>query len=278
METATHQKILVIDIGNTSVALGVYSNGHVSNKTRHPSICRDVSLAAKTIRSAIKKIEIDAVVLASVVPNATSTWQAAVKKVCGLKPLLVNGKLDYGIKIPSRVRRSMGADRLADCAGAVGRYRLPIIIIDIGTAVTFDVITPHDGYIGGVIAPGWPFMFDYLAERTAQLPRIKPTPTTLKIGRNTVEHMRVGAYWGYIGMVREILSRLIEYTGNPDIHICATGGYARQALKDLDFPLTFDDDLTLYGLGRIYELNTKVRSYDGRKKRSRHTGPSNKNR
>lgn len=146
---------------------------------------------------------------------------------------------------------TIGADRLADAAGAVSRYGAPVLVMDFGTALTAAVVTKDRVWRGGVIAPGFPLMRDYLFERTAKLPRMAlGHGRAPKIGRSTEEAMRFGALVGYRGMVREIVTTL-KRNFREDFRLVATGGFARWALKDLDLPFSIDPTLTLYGAGLV---------------------------
>ena len=146
---------------------------------------------------------------------------------------------------------TIGADRLADAAGAVARYGAPVLVMDFGTALTAAVVTEDRVWRGGVIAPGFPLMRDYLFERTAKLPKMKlGSGKAPKIGRSTEEAMRFGALVGYRGMVREIVAEL-KKNFKTDFKLVATGGFAKWVLRDLDLPFVIDPTLTLYGAGLV---------------------------
>jgi type III pantothenate kinase len=145
---------------------------------------------------------------------------------------------------------------LANASAAEARYGAPVIVADFGTALTFDVVSAEGAYVGGAIAPGLPLMVDYLAEKTALLPRIRLTGRCAGVGRSTPGAMRIGARIGYRGIVREIVGYLTDSMGGKKPRLCATGGYARWALAGLDLPFEFDRNLTFHGLIRIYGLNT----------------------
>ena len=155
---------------------------------------------------------------------------------------------------------TIGADRLADAAGAVSRYGAPVLVMDFGTALTAAVVTKDRVWRGGVIAPGFPLMRDYLFERTAKLPRMKIPAFAKatagrgrgipKIGRSTEEAMWFGALVGYRGMVREIVAELRK-NFKCDFKLVATGGFAKWVLRDLDLPFVIDPTLTLYGAGLV---------------------------
>ena len=171
----------------------------------------------------------------------------ALKK--GEKATLSNSNSKLQLDYPKP--ETIGADRLADAAGAVSRYGAPVLVMDFGTALTAAVVTSDCVWRGGVIAPGFPLMRDYLFERTAKLPRMKiGSGRAPKIGRSTEEAMRFGALVGYRGMVREIVAEL-KKNFKTDFRLVATGGFAKWVLKDLDLPFVIDPTLTLYGAGLI---------------------------
>ena len=249
--------ILVVDIGNTSVSFGLYADGRVLKADRVPTRLGDRARVAAALRRVVGRKPLGAVTLCSVVPPVNGVWRGVVRKLWPeARFLQVRHGLNLGVRVTYPKPETIGADRLANACGVAARYGVPAIVADFGTAVTFDVISRSRGYIGGVIAPGLPLMFSYLAEKTALLPRIGPGPATHKVGRSTVEAMRLGALWGYRGLVREIVGELKSALGERGIKVCATGGYADWVLSGSDLRIPIDPDLTLYGLGRIYELNS----------------------
>ena len=151
---------------------------------------------------------------------------------------------------------TIGADRLANSAGAVARYGAPVIVADFGTGLNFDIVNAKKAYIGGVIAPGLPLMTDYLAERAALLPQIKLRGRIGVVGRSTAGAMRIGAKIGYRGMVREITNHLLQQPELRGATLCATGGFSEWALDGLDMPFHVDKDLTLFGLLKIWDHNS----------------------
>ncbi len=255
MATSDNRPVLVVDVGNTSTALGVYARGRVSRMSRLPTAVRD----PRRIRATLKRLagggRPAGVVLSSVVPAVNGLWRNAVRRNWGCRMLSVSHRLKLGVPVTYPRPETIGADRLADACAAADRYGTPVIVADFGTAVTFDVVDRVKGYIGGVIAPGLPLMFDYLAEKTALLPRTTPGPIGHRAGKSTVEAMRMGAVWGYRGLVREILRELTKGLGGAGVKVCATGGYAEWVLRGSGLRVPVARDLTLYGLGRIYELN-----------------------
>ena len=249
-------RLVVVDVGNTSTAVGLWSDGRVTN-VRHcdggyAEAAREASrICAKFSGSACPQ----ALAYVSVVPDADASWRSFAKKE----------KLDFRqvshdilgglIKLNYPRPETIGADRLADAAGAVSRYGAPVLVMDFGTALTAAVVTGDGVWRGGVIAPGFPLMRDYLFERTAKLPRMKlGSGKAPKIGRSTEEAMRFGALVGYRGMVREIAGALAR-NFKEDFRLIATGGFAKWVLSGLEMPFTIDQTLTLYGAGLICSRN-----------------------
>ena len=273
-------KLLVVDVGNTSTAVGLWTDGRVSHVGHYDEGVEDLeSLGVRAFgRSGVWKSgssevrergrfegpglgSLDGIAYVSVVPKRDAKWKRSAR-ACGLPfhqlsyrdfqpPKLPNSQTppQKNLRLDYPKPKTIGADRLADAAGAVSRYGAPVLVMDFGTALTAAVVTRDGVWRGGVIAPGFPLMRDYLFERTAKLPRMElGRGRAPKIGRSTEEAMRFGALVGYRGMVREIVATLRTNFGE-DFKLVATGGFARWALKGLDLPFAIDPTLTLYGAG-----------------------------
>jgi type III pantothenate kinase len=242
---------IVIDVGNTSTSIGRYEDGAVSRITpirggiEHPIVVEAALKRAGAQRA-------DRAVLASVVPATTPRWCWLLDRLFGLETLVLTHMtpMPVGVRYPKPA--TIGPDRLANACGASVRYGAPAIVADFGTALTFDVLSANNEYVGGVIAPGLPLMTDYLHEKTALLPHIALDGVIEPVGTSTENAMRIGARIGHRGMVREMVNYLRQTTG-PEARLCATGGYARWALEGLDMPFHIDPDLTLFGLGTIHD-------------------------
>ena len=253
-------RLLVVDVGNTSTAVGLWSDGRVSNVSHHDDGFEEAKLQVSRLKSRVSSPPF-ALAYVSVVPQEDAKWRRFAKSL-GLQFHQVSHRdFDEGLKTGDGRRgrvaldypkpETIGADRLADAAGAVSRYGAPVLVMDFGTALTAAVITKDRVWRGGVIAPGFPLMRDYLFERTAKLPRMTlGSGRAPKIGRSTEEAMRFGALVGYRGMVREIVAEL-KKNFRCDFKLVATGGFAKWVLRDLDLPFTVDPTLTLYGAGLI---------------------------
>jgi type III pantothenate kinase len=242
---------LVIDIGNTSTSVGYYRNGKVSGVGRCATRFRNT----EEVFPLLQRKPVDTVMIASVVPPAEARWKRAVRTAGLPEPLFVSHRLKIGIPVDYPHAEKIGADRLANAAAAVKLFGAPSVVCDFGTALTFDIVEVQRGYVGGIICPGLPLMFDYLAEKTALLPHIAPSKTKAVVGRNTKQAMQIGARLGYRGMVREILHSLNEELGAGKLAVCCTGGYAGWIFKDWDVEAVIDPLLTLKGIGFIGELN-----------------------
>ncbi|MBC8206087.1 MAG: type III pantothenate kinase [Kiritimatiellales bacterium] len=248
---------LVIDIGNTSTSLALAGANGLSSVQRTASDCPAVQLEIMPQRA----------VIASVKPPVNKQWETFLNELGVHEILWVSHESDLGIPITYPNPEMIGADRLANACEAAATCGAPVVVCDFGTALTFDIVKKDEGYVGGIICPGLPLMFDYLAEKTALLPHIKPAQTTAVIGKSTAEAMQIGAHFGYLGMVKEILAQLEQELG-AEMKVCATGGFAEwvfhppattmsQTLRagGLGNPVPVDPHLTLKGLARIAALN-----------------------
>ena len=256
---------LLIDISNSFTKLvAATREALVGEPVRIPT----PKLTAAAIRHAVGKGTFQrGVILSSVVPDAEAAVEAfagGLPALAGGKPprlVRVNHKTKLGVAVDYPKPASIGADRLANAAGAVAFYGAPAIVIDFGTAVTFDVLAAPRGvatYVGGVIAPGLEVMTDYLYQRTALLPRIDLREPVKAIGQSTVDAMLAGAVFGYRGLVRQILEEIRrELKTGRRLQTVATGGYAELIAERLPEVQQVHPNLTLEGLRVIGNLNLK---------------------
>ena len=241
------KKTLLIDISNSFTKLCLATGNSLSRVKRLPT----PSLDAAQIRTLYPSKQIKAVVLSSVVPSKNPVIHAAFDRV-----LEVGAYLDLGVGIDYPSPRTIGADRLANAAACAALHGFPGVVVDFGTAVTFDVISRAGDYIGGVIAPGLNAMTGYLHDRTALLPNITLREPTTAVGRSTRDAMLSGAVHGYRGLVKEILAQIrSEAFPKARPRIIATGGDAQLIAGQVGLFDVVDPLLTLRGLLFIAQRN-----------------------
>ena len=244
-------RYLLIDISNSFTKFAHASRDTLHRVSRLPT----PSLTRRALSALARPGE--KIVLSSVVPEkGRLALKAFAKQAAAGQLLTVSSRLKLGAGIDYPRPSSIGADRLANAAAARQLYGAPAIVVDFGTAVTFDILSPAGDYIGGVIAPGLEVMTDYLFQRTALLPRIRPSEPASAIGKSTRAGMLAGAVYGYRGLVREILAQIRRQLGSPRrLHVIATGGYATLISSRLPDINRVHPNLTLEGLRIIGNLN-----------------------
>lgn len=251
--------LLLVDIGNTRSTVGCCpledgANPRIQLLGAIPGKASPGQEPQKSqLEAWLKEASIKAAMIASVVPEQTVAW-CEILRGFGIDTQVLSHDLNLGIDIEYPNPSTIGPDRLANAVGAAFRYGTPVAVADFGTALTFDVVSRDSTYVGGMICPGLPLMFDYLAEKTALLPVSKPDRVPEKIGRSTEEAMQLGAWLGYRGMIREVFMHLRKEFGE-DLEFVGTGGYHEWVLNGFEPTVRSDRDLTLFGLAKIYALN-----------------------
>jgi type III pantothenate kinase len=247
---------LAIDIGNTNTVVGLYDPEPVRRR-HHWRVSSDQSRTADEIALLLGQLlraagvgteEIEGAVIGSVVPSLSQAYRKASERILGRQPVEVSSRLDLDLKIDLRHPDQIGADRLANAVAARQRYRGPVIVVDFGTATTFDVISAAGEYLGGAIAPGVRTSARDLFSRAARLPRfveIRKPPAV--IGKTTEESIQSGLFYGTIGQVDEIVTRIAEQLGEPTT-VVATGGLALLIAPGSETIAEVCPDLTLIGL------------------------------
>ena len=248
---------IVVDIGNTSTVVGIAIDRKVVRIRRVATRTAHRVTISRVVHRLARERRIDGAVISSVVPVATPAWRMELARALGRNPLLVSHRLEFGLQVDYPAPSTLGADRLVNVCGAVQRYGAPVVVADFGTAATFDMVTRDGRFVGGVIAPGPMVMTEYLAERTALLPKIRLGSRYGRVGRSTVGAMLIGTNVGYRGMVRAILDHVLQLRGLEGAKLCATGGWAGWVLKGLGSPFELAPDLTLFGLACVFELNSE---------------------
>jgi type III pantothenate kinase len=258
--------LLTLDVGNTNTVLGLYrlapdeliTHWRVSTLRTQTADEYGVLFLNLFAMRKVEATEVSAIIISSVVPPLESTLRQVCERYFNLKPMFVEPGIKTGMPILVDNPAELGADRLVNGVAAFARYGGPCIVVDFGTATTFDVISPKGEYLGGVIAPGLAISAEALFARAAKLSRVDVKKPAKVVGTNTVAHIQSGLYYGYIGLVDGILERILNETRGPDSpapKIIATGGLARLIVDDSRFIDTIDDMLTLDGLRLIYERN-----------------------
>jgi type III pantothenate kinase len=245
----TRPDFLLIDVSNSFTKLAFASRSRIER----PSKIATPSLNARRIASILRRRDARTVVVSSVVPKKNREIKHAAG---GRKIIWLTAKTRLNVRIDYPSPRSIGADRLANAVAVAELYGSPAIVIDFGTAVTFDIVSPGNAYIGGVIAPGLEAMTNFLYHRTALLPRISLREPQSAIGKSTNQAMLAGAIFGYRGLVREILQRIIaEKSWRDQVRIVATGGYAKLIARKLPEVDIIHEHLTLEGLRLVGRMN-----------------------
>jgi type III pantothenate kinase len=242
--------ILCVDIGNSTVFMGLIHEGKVVGSVRFPS---SLTSFTEKIGSFIKGQVIEKVLLSSVVPSATPLVEEAVRQLVGLPVLAVKRELKPPFQIALDEPSSLGADRIADAAGAIHDYTLPVVIIDLGTATTFSVIDAEGVFRGGTIGPGLLTSFRAITEKAAQLKNFELQVPESVIGTNTQNCINSGIVNGHAAMIDGMVQRIIAETGAP-YQLILTGGMASTVAPFCRRHLTVDETLILRGL---YYLSTK---------------------
>lgn len=252
--------LLVIDVGNTHAVIGIYED---KNLIGHWRIATDLKKTEDELamlfinllnQKGLSYNNIKAITMSCVVPPLTWVLNKMAKTYFQVQPILVNTDLKLNIKIKTDYPQELGADRIVNAVAVCALYRLPAIIIDLGTATTFCALDKDKNYIGGAIAPGLHLSGDALFKRTAKLPVVELIEPEYAIGKNTIQSIQSGVYLGHIGLAKEMILRFKqELVGNP--LVIATGGLAGLFAKSCTVIDTVDPFLTLKGLQIIHQLN-----------------------
>src|SRR5437763_7727030 len=240
---------LLVDISNSYTKLVFASTKRISTPVRIVTN----KLSSSVFSRFLEQRRVRKVVVSSVVPKKNRM----ISKVAGkTRVLWLNSTVKLGVGIDYPAPETIGADRLANAAAGAALYGCPAIVVDFGTAVTFDIVSAQRKYIGGVIAPGLESMTNFLYQRTALLPKLSLKEPRSAVGRSTMEAMRAGAVIGYRGLVREIIARIkSERFSRQRVHVVATGGYAELIAKRLGKIDSVHPNLTLEGLRIVANLN-----------------------
>ncbi|MEO7113608.1 MAG: type III pantothenate kinase [Polyangiaceae bacterium] len=252
--------LLVIDVGNTNIVYGLFEGAELKHQFRVESgrgrTADEYAVVLKQLceMNCVASADVDAAIIASVVPALTEPMVGLVKRAFSIEPKIVGPGIRSGMAILYENPREVGADRIVNAVAAFEKVKGGVIVVDFGTATTFDCVTPKGEYLGGVIAPGIQISADALFTHAAKLPRVEIVQPPKVVGKNTVHSMQSGIVYGYVGLVDGVVERLKEELGYP-CEVMATGG-----LASLIAPLTrnikdVDPNLTLTGLRLLHERN-----------------------
>jgi type III pantothenate kinase len=244
----SHVRLLLLDIGNTHCHVGVASPERLLAHRDLPTSDLASGRAARALRRIVGGAQLASIVLCSVVPFATRRVVPMLGEIFGRRPLVLTARTVRGVGLAYPRPETIGPDRLANAIAARRMVGAPAVVVDFGTAVTFDILDRRARYIGGIIAPGLAAMTDYLHEKTALLPRIRIREITSAIGRSTEEAMLVGAVHGYRGLIRGLIAELKRELGVRRLPVVATGGYAALITQGLREINSVRPHLTLEGL------------------------------
>ncbi|MCJ7516330.1 MAG: type III pantothenate kinase [Dehalococcoidia bacterium] len=252
--------LLAVDIGNTNINIGVFNGSKLKATWRvatgvHRMPDEYASLMLHLFEhEGIKVSQITDAILCSVVPPLAGVFEEMCRRYLKVSPTLVEAGIKTGVRISMDNPREVGADRIVNAVAAHQLYGGAVIVIDLGTATTFDAVSKEGDYLGGAIAPGIAIATEALFARTAVLPRVELTHPKRAIGRNTVAAMQSGIVFGYAGLIEGIVARINQELGGKT-KVVATGGYAELLARETPAIDEVNPDLTLIGLRLIYEMN-----------------------
>lgn len=247
--------LLLLDVGNTHTHFAFATGQRLFDAaavetlgTRHASVLQPLLRKVRARKP-------DAISFCSVVPKATPHLLRALRRACPAPVFELTHQTVRGVGIEYPAPATIGTDRLANAVAARAAFGAPAVVVDFGTAVTFDVVNGRGNYVGGIIAPGLAAMTSYLHEKTALLPRIEIRETAAVIGKSTAEAMLIGAVHGYRGLIRELIGEIQRELGCGRLPVVATGGYARLMARRLPEITAVDPLLTLRGLRLAWQLS-----------------------
>ena len=251
--------LIAIDVGNTSISAGIFANDMLISKTSiKTKVKQDVEYYFKKLNnflteSNLKKNEITGFVISSVVPNVTKLLASLSKERFNIIPMVVDYKTKTGLKITYAAPSQVGSDRIVNAVAAYNLYGAPAIVVDCGTATTFDLVSKKREYLGGVICPGIGMSINALYRDTALLPKVELMEPKSIIGKNTIQSIQIGIVYGFSSMIDGMVERLKKEFSTPP-KVIATGGWSSLISQYSKSIQKIDADLTLQGLRLIFDM------------------------
>lgn len=255
--------ILGIDVGNTNMTLGVFGDSELKatfrlmSKIPHTSDEYGIMISQLLRDHGIEPKELEGSIIASVVPAVMHSLVGAVTRYTGTSPLIVGPGVKTGIRVTTEDPRAIGADRIVDAVAAYEKYGGPVLVLDFGTATTYDLITEDGCFMAGITAPGIRISSEALWSQTAKLPDIEIKKPKSILAKETISSMQAGLMYGQIGQTEYIIRKVKEESGLTDLKAVATGGLGRLIADETDFIDVYDPSLTLDGLRIIYYKNCR---------------------
>ena len=264
--------LLVVDVGNTNITFGVYQGRSLLKSfritTKIPRTSDEFGLSIMELLriNGISITELEGISMASVVPNIMHALTGAMVKYAGIEPLIVGPGVKTGIKITTENPRAIGADRIVDAVAAYEKYGGPVLVLDFGTATTYDLVTADGSFSAGITAPGLKISQRALSQEAAKLPEVEIKKPKSILAQETISSMQAGLVYGQLGQTEYIIKQVKKETGYDDLKVIATGGLGRMISEETETIDVYDSALTLDGLRIIYEKNADLMAHIGKKK------------
>ena len=255
--------LLTVDVGNTNITFGLFKGEDLKYSfrmmTKQPRTSDEYGVSVMMLLQQldVKKEEVEGIIIASVVPDLMHSLVGGLERYVGKTPLIVGPGVKTGIKIVTENPREIGADRIVDAVGAYEKYGGPVLVMDFGTATTYDLISASGEFIAGITAPGIRISAKALWQDTAKLPEIEIKKPDSILAQNTVTSMQAGLVYGQIGQTEYMVKKVKEESGLDNLKVVATGGLGSIIADETDCIEVYDRMLTLDGLRLIYEKNCK---------------------
>lgn len=255
--------IIVIDVGNTNITIGIYhrkeliTTFRMTTKLQRTSDEFGIALTEFLRTKGISKKEIEGTIVTSVVPNIMHALLGSVRRYLEQEPLTIGPGIKTGIRIVTENPREIGSDRIVDAVAAFEKYGGPVLVLDFGTATTYDLVSEKGDFVAGITAPGIGISAKALWEDTARLPEIEIRKPKSILAQETISSMQAGLVYGQIGQTEYIIEQVRKESGWQNLKVVATGGLGRIIADETDSIQIFDSTLTLDGLRIIYEKNQK---------------------